>query len=290
MKTFIACSMLFLFIIIGIHCEEPFGIQRDIAVSPEVELRSTVKMLQEHFHSLDIFADDILSIINTPVIKSTYQGTIVAEGANRAIAMFWNDEHSEFVSAGDVFLDGNRMYIYEDDESGILYHLNSRIHSANNGKFPDIYKEKYPYTWEATGSPHVPDFMFSVISPKNILITNPQNNSEIDTNNDLVIEFTGGESAHAVVVKLTPKNITHTGNQATMQIGKAYTEYFYGLEPAFTIPSDTLKAYSRQGDTEWDNLSLSLESITLTEKELSDGQKIKAVIITGDLLILKIQN
>jgi len=191
--------------------------------------------------------------------------------------------------AGEVRLDGAVMETYEDMH-GFLYHLHSKFHRSDQGKFPNSDIEGYPYTWEVSGSSDIPQFIMTTTSPRSIIITNPHHNIVIDIEQDLKIDFTACENSYAIILTITPMKIVHARNRATLRIGRAYSRYLYDTASPIIVPADMLATVTHREDITWDYFSLSLKSISVEDKLLSDGKRIKAVIVTGDVLLLNIVN
>lgn len=80
-------------------------------------------------------------------------------------------------------------------------------------------------------------------------------------------------------VSATPMKIVHTRNRATLRIGRAYSRYLYDTASPIIVPADTLATVTHREDITWDYFSLSLKSISIEDKLLSDGKRIKAVIV-----------
>ncbi len=289
MKMYLVHYFTALLLFFAAGCEYPYGSRKEIPETSEAELIRTLTMLQGYFEKLGVTADGILSIVNTPVLHTALHEKTIIEKSNRAVAMFKDDRPGKFLFAGEVRLDGTVMETYEDTQ-GFLYHLHSKFHRSDQGKFPHSFEDGYPYTWEVSGSSDIPQFIITTTSPRSIIITNPHHNIVIDIGKDLEIDFTVCENSYAMILTLTPMKIVHSRNRATLRIGRAYSRYLYDTASPIIVPADTLATITHREDIAWDYFSLSLKSISIEDKLLHDGKRIKAVIVTGDVLLLNIVN
>lgn len=287
MKMYLVHYYTALLLLFAGGCEYPYGSRKEAVETSEAELIRTLTMLQGYFEKLEVSADGILSIVNTPVLRTALHEKTIIEKSSKAVAMFKDDRSGKFLFAGEVRLDGTVMDTYENLQ-GFLYHLHSKFHRSDQGTFPDSYKEEYPYSWEVSGSSKIPQFVMTNTSPRKIIITNPHHNIVIDVEQGLEIDFTACENSYAIILTLTPMKIVHSRNRATLRIGGAYSRYLYDTASPIEIPADSLAKITQREDSTWDYFSLSLKSISIEDKELTDGKIIKAVILTGDLMLLNI--
>lgn len=288
LKTILNYSLIpvILLMLLMVSCDNRDSI---VTSEEERELPIFVRVEMANAGQIDEEIRGILGILHVSVPDIIYMDSVLW-GSNRAYASFWNEDRTQRVSMGDVSVDDVILVEHSDQDRGPQYILSASLSEEGAG-FPYKYSQNYEYRWKTTGSSEVAPLEFSIVSPPDIVITQPERRSTIDLQEDLQLSWSGGSDEGGIIIHVFP-DVTEETPSGTYGYGGSslgfYRKFLERNSGEFIINSDSLRA-SFAEDIKPSGLSCSVYSVVINSSLLRERGIIGSIYVV-DVLFLYVQS